>query len=179
MPTSESQTNTSLQHSHSDWSWGPPVPRYPPHPMPTTPQDWLLKVGNILLRFCWQIFALIGKGSATASSLHIKIKEPKKFQTPSPGSYNPHNADKVEGGREGGRSDVSIVGDQLHGSSLLLRHKARWLVQWPQPGTQRLQRQWREGPAVLQSLRQDPGAQQVPHSGSGELRGRVQWRKLR
>ena len=177
MPTLESQTNTSPRHSHSDWSWSPQAPRCPPHPMLTTPPGWLLKVGNILLTFCWQIFDLPGKGSATASSLHIKIKEPRKFQTPSPGSYNPNNADKVG---EGGRGDTVssdcqiIVGDKHHGSSLFLRYKARWLVQWPQPSTQRLQCWWGQGPAVLQSLRQDPGAQQVSHSSTGKLRGRVQ-----
>jgi hypothetical protein len=35
-----------------------------------------------------------GKDSSPAASLHIRPKEPKKFVTPSPGAYNPENADK-------------------------------------------------------------------------------------
>ena len=38
---------------------------------------------------------LLGKETPLASSLHIKVKDPKKFVTPSPGAYNPQNANKV------------------------------------------------------------------------------------
>ena len=35
-----------------------------------------------------------GKDCAVSSSLHIKVKDPKKFVTPSPGAYNPQTASK-------------------------------------------------------------------------------------
>ena len=37
---------------------------------------------------------LTGKDCAVSSSLHIKVKDPKKFVTPSPGAYNPQSASK-------------------------------------------------------------------------------------
>ena len=40
------------------------------------------------------IFSFLGKNEGTSASLHIKVKDPKKFITPSPGAYNPQNADK-------------------------------------------------------------------------------------
>ena len=49
------------------------------------------------VKISWHLFFIypgLGKDSSPASSLHIRPKEPKKFVTPSPGAYNPENADK-------------------------------------------------------------------------------------
>ena len=36
-----------------------------------------------------------GRSDAPSSSLHIKLRDLKKFSTPSPGSYNPQTAEKA------------------------------------------------------------------------------------
>jgi hypothetical protein len=58
----------------------------------------------------------VGKDSSPAASLHIRPKEPKKFVTPSPGAYNPENADKEVKASSakysfGIKSDVKNVSD--------------------------------------------------------------------
>ena len=35
-----------------------------------------------------------GKSNAPANTLHVKLRDLKKFSTPSPSSYNPNTADK-------------------------------------------------------------------------------------
>ena len=37
---------------------------------------------------------IVGKCSQSGASLHIKIRDLKKFSTPSPGAYNPQQAEK-------------------------------------------------------------------------------------
>ena len=55
-----------------------------------------LKVVIVSLILCKNACkTILGKGSAVSSSLHVKVKDPKQFVTPSPGAYNPQNANKV------------------------------------------------------------------------------------